>query len=66
VAAPDRGRVGAQSGADRVEANRFYLRPDEASVPVLQLTYDDRPGRFPWEPGYAVPDMQPRPGTFRA
>lgn len=48
------------------EANRFYLRPDEASVPVLQLSYDDREGRFPWEPGYAAPDLQPRSGTFRA
>jgi hypothetical protein len=48
------------------EANRFYLRPDEASVPVLQLTYVDREGRFPWEAGYAAPARQPRPGTFRA
>lgn len=47
-------------------ANRFYDRPDEASVPVLQLSYDDRAGRFPWEEGYAAPDLQPRPGTFTA
>jgi hypothetical protein len=47
-------------------ANRYYARPDEFSVPVLQLSYDDEAGRFPWEPGYAAPDMQPRPGTFRA
>lgn len=47
-------------------ANRFYQRPDEASVPVLQLSYDDTAGRFPWEPGHAGPGMQPRPGTFRA
>lgn len=48
------------------EANRFYERPDEHSVPVLQLTYDDTEGRFPWEDGYAAPELQPRPGTFRA
>lgn len=35
-------------------------------VPVLQLSYDDPQGRFPWEEGYAAPRMQPRPGTFRA
>lgn len=47
-------------------ANRHYQRPPEASVPVLQLSYDDMAGRFPWEDGYAAPDRQPRPGTFRA
>ncbi len=47
-------------------ANRFYRRPDELSVPVLQLSYDDIGGRFPWESGYSAPEMQPRPGTFRA
>lgn len=47
-------------------ANRFYGRPDFASVPVLQLSYDDSSGRFPWEDGYSAPVMQPRPGTFRA
>ena len=48
-------------------ANRFYQRPDEYSVELLQLTYDDRQGRFPWEDGYANPPwVQPRPGEFRA
>lgn len=47
-------------------ANRFYQRPDEASVPVLQFTYDDLSGRFPWEDGYSAPHLQPRPGTFTA
>ena len=47
-------------------ANRYYQRPDAASVPVYQLSYDDRAGRFPWEADYAAPEMQPRPGTFRA
>lgn len=47
-------------------ANRFYQRPPEHSVPVLQLSYDDKSGRFPWEPDYAAPEMQPRPGTFTA
>lgn len=47
-------------------ANRFYQRPDEYSVPVLQLSYDDLSGRFPWEEGYSDPELQPRPGKFRA
>lgn len=47
-------------------ANRYYGRPDPDSVPVLLLSYDDQAGRFPWEAGYAAPEMQPRPGTFRA
>jgi uncharacterized protein DUF4262 len=48
-------------------ANRFYQRPDELSVPLLQLTYDDKGGRFPWESGYSVAAwIQPRPGELRA
>lgn len=48
-------------------ANRFYRRPDEVSVPALQLTYDDLSGRFPWDEGYANADwIQPRPGAYRA
>ncbi|HSM02316.1 MAG TPA: DUF4262 domain-containing protein [Acidimicrobiia bacterium] len=47
-------------------ANDYYRRPPEHSVPVLQLTYDDDAGRFPWDEGYADPEMQPRPGTFAA
>lgn len=47
-------------------ANRHYARPAEHSVPALQLSYDDKAGRFPWEPDYVAPDMQPRPGSFRA
>lgn len=48
-------------------ANRYYGRTDETSVPVLQLTYADRNGVFPWESGYSIPDwVQPRPGEFRA
>ncbi len=47
-------------------ANRFYRRPAEYSVPVLQLSYDDVLGRFPWDEGYVDPTLQPRPGTFRA
>ncbi|VAW05257.1 hypothetical protein MNBD_ACTINO01-688 [hydrothermal vent metagenome] len=48
------------------ESNRFYDRPDDLSVPALQLSYDDSEGRFPWDEGYASPWMQPRPGTFTA
>lgn len=47
-------------------ANSYYQRPDEASVPVLQLTYDDGAGRFPWDVGCNVARLQPRPGTFSA
>lgn len=48
-------------------ANRFYQRPAEASVTLLQLTYDDENGRFPWEKGYSNPAwVQPRPGELRA
>lgn len=47
-------------------ANRFYQRPSEASVPVLQLSYDDDEGRFPCDDGYSEPERQPRPGTFQA
>ena len=48
-------------------ANRFYQRPDEHSVDMLQLTYDDRDGRFPWHDDYAnAVWIQPRPGDFRA
>jgi len=48
------------------EANRFYQRPPEHSVPALQLSYDDIYGRFPWEDGYMAPHLQPRPGMFSA
>ncbi len=48
-------------------ANHFYRRPpDENSVEVLQVTYDDTNGRFPWDDGYAGAGRQPRPGDFRA
>ncbi len=48
-------------------ANGYYDRPPFASVPALQLTYDDIQGRFPWEAGYSRPQwLQPRPGAFRA
>jgi len=48
-------------------ANRHYQRPPEASVEAYQLTYDDLAGCFPWDPAYAnAPDIQPRPGTWRA
>ena len=48
-------------------ANRFYQRPAEFSVPVLQVTYDDDQGRFPWDEGHdASCGRQPRPGEFRA
>jgi uncharacterized protein DUF4262 len=48
-------------------ANRFFHRPDHDSVPGLQLVWDDKDGRFPWEPGYSPPKwLQPLPGSFSA
>lgn len=48
-------------------ANLFYERPAEFSVPAFQLTWPDPDGAFPWDPRYAYPpDVQPRPGTWRA
>lgn len=48
-------------------ANRHYQRPAAASVPVYQLTYDDKAGNFPWEAGYQeAPNLQPRPGAWQA
>ncbi len=47
------------------EANRFYRRPPYDPVSVLQLSFADGRGRFPWDRGYDGPD-QPRPGTFTA
>jgi hypothetical protein len=43
-------------------ANAFYQRPAEASVPVLQMSYDDVEGRFPWEEGYTAPRCNPARG----
>lgn len=45
-------------------ANDYYRRPPEVSVPVIQLTYADDEGRYPWEPDCT--SNQPRPGEFRA
>lgn len=45
----------------------FEGLPGYDPIPALQLTWDDRSGRFPTDPGYSVPAwVQPRPGTFRA
>lgn len=50
-----------------LSANRFYGRSRDESVPALQLVWDDRWGRFPWEPDYDPPAwLQPMPGTFSA
>jgi hypothetical protein len=48
-------------------ANRFYERPDEFSVPALQLIWALDGGIFPWDDDYPHdPDCQPLPGTWRA
>jgi hypothetical protein len=57
---------GRSSSRPTFEASRFYQPPPEASVPVLQLTYDDDVGRFPWDEGFTDSESQPRPGAFSA
>jgi hypothetical protein len=48
-------------------ANRFYERPAEYSVPAYQLTWALPGHGFSWEPeGPGDPDLQPRPGMWRA
>lgn len=47
-------------------ANRFYQRPNEFSVPVLQLTYSDDNGLYPWDEEFDDAGSQPRPGSFKA
>lgn len=47
-------------------ANDFYRRPAEFSVPLLQLSYDDGTGVYPWDAGHPAPGSQPRPGSFTA
>ncbi|MFX0539821.1 DUF4262 domain-containing protein [Ornithinimicrobium sp. Y1847] len=49
------------------DANGFYERPPEVSVPVLQLTWADAEDRFPWDEGHQPGRWpQPRPGDFSA
>jgi hypothetical protein len=48
-------------------ANQFYQRPTGVSVPLLQLSYPDRRGRFPSDPSYSGSRRrQPRPGEWDA
>ncbi|MCW2700506.1 MAG: hypothetical protein JWQ45_2041 [Blastococcus sp.] len=48
-------------------ANRFYERPAEYSVPAYQLTWALPDHCFPWEgSGPGAPEVQPRPGMWRA
>lgn len=48
-------------------ANNFYRRPAEFSVPLLQLSYPDKRGRFPSDPSYSGSrKRQPRPGEWDA
>ena len=47
------------------QANAYYDRPAEHSVPALQLTWTDALGRYPWDVAYSGAP-QPRPGTFTA
>ncbi|MGN6598465.1 MAG: DUF4262 domain-containing protein [Actinomycetes bacterium] len=54
------------AGAIAFTANRHYGRPPQFSVPLLQLSYPDEAGRYPWQPGYVRAGSQPRPGTFSA
>ena len=47
-------------------SNSFYRLAPGRSVEALQLTYDDENGLFPWDEGCLEPELQPRPGTFKA
>lgn len=48
-----------------ISAHRFYQRTQAAPVPTMQCVWDDRWGRFPWDPDYdPPPGLQPMPGTF--
>lgn len=48
-------------------ANGHYWRPAEYSVPLLQLMYPDRRGRFPTDPSYSGSRRrQPLPGEWDA
>lgn len=48
-------------------ANHYYQRPSEYSVPLLQVAYPDARGRFPSDPSYAGNRRrQPRPGAWGA
>lgn len=58
--------VVANPGSIVPTANAYYCRPAEFSVPVLQFSYDDKAGVFPFQDAYAAPEMQPRPGAFKA
>lgn len=49
------------------DANGYYDRPWQASVPALQVIWPDEDGRFPGEPGHDPGVVaQPLPGTYRA
>ncbi|QDO87243.1 DUF4262 domain-containing protein [Ornithinimicrobium ciconiae] len=49
------------------QANNYYKRPLQASVPAYQLTWSDPAGRFPWDEGrQGGPWIQARPGDYRA
>jgi hypothetical protein len=59
--------VDPNPGQIAFQANDYYRLPPFAGVDLLQLTYDDREGRFPWDAGYATAAwIQPRPGEFCA
>lgn len=50
-----------------ISAQRFYERRQDDPVPALQCVWDDRWGRFPWEPEYdPPPGLQPLPQTLRS
>lgn len=54
-------------GAIAYNANGHYHRPAEHSVPLLQLMYPDRRGRYPTDPSYAGSRRrQPLPGEWDA
>jgi hypothetical protein len=46
-----------------LHANALYRCPGRPPVPALQVVWPDCGGRYPWDPGCHVADMQPLLGT---
>lgn len=46
-----------------LHANALYRCPGRPPVPALQVVWPDCGGRYPWDPGCHVADLQPLLGT---
>ncbi len=45
-----------QSARHLIAANQLYRNPGASPVRALQLVGPDQRGRFPWDPGYSLPE----------